>query len=79
MAGALTQWPELEARKQLTAMGLQYFDQAQFASAIRRGDQLAVALFVAGCGVSKDAAVDGKTALVLAQEMGKAEVIELLR
>lgn len=76
---AQTQWPELEARKQLTAMGLQYFDQAQFVSAIQRGDQLAVALFVAGQGVSKDAVVDGKTPLALAQELGKAEVIDLLR
>ncbi len=72
------QWPELEARKQLTAMGLQYFDQVQFVSAIQRGDQLAVALFVAGQGVSKDAVVDGKTPLALAQELGKAEIIRLL-
>lgn len=72
------QWPELEARKQLTAMGLQYFDQAQFVSAIQRGDQLAVALFVAGQGISKDALVDGKTPLVLAQELGKAEIVRLL-
>ncbi len=72
------QWPELEARKQLTAMGLQYFDQAQFVSAIQRGDQLAVALFVAGQGISKDVLVDGKTPLVLAQELGKAEIVRLL-
>lgn len=74
-----TQWPELEARKQLTAMGLQYFDQSQFASAIRRGDQLAVALFVAGRGIPKDMEVDGKTPLALARELGKAEIIQLLR
>ncbi len=73
------QWPELEARKQLTAMGLQYFDQAQFLSAIQRADQLAVALFVAGRGVSKDVMVDGKTPLALAQELGKIEIMHLLR
>ncbi len=73
-----TQWPELDARKQLTAMGLQYFDQSQFASAIRRGDQLAVALFVAGRGIPKDMEVEGKTPLALAQELGKAEIIRLL-
>ena len=72
------QWPELEARKQLTAMGLQYFDQAQFVSAIQRGDQLAVALFVAGQGVSKDVVVHGRTPLALAQELGKAEIVQLL-
>ena len=76
--GATTQWPELEARKQLTAMGLQYFDQAQFISAIRRGDQLAVALFIAGRGVDKDAIVDGMTALAVAQEVGKPDIIQLL-
>lgn len=41
--GALTQWPELEARKQLSAIGLQYYDQGQFFAAIRRSDHLAVA------------------------------------
>jgi CheY-like chemotaxis protein len=76
--GIPTQWPEMEARKQLTAMGLQYFDQAQFVSAIQRGDQLAVALFVAGQGISKDAVVDGKTPLTLARELGKVEIVRLL-
>jgi len=42
----------LEARVQLTAMGLQYFSQEQFAAAIQRGDKLAVDLFVAGGGVN---------------------------
>jgi DNA-binding response OmpR family regulator len=78
MVGTLAHSPELEARKQLTAMGLQYFDQAQFVAAIQRGDQLAVALFVAGRGISKDAVVDGKTALALAQELGKPEIVNLL-
>ncbi len=79
IAAALTHGPELEARKQLTAMGLQYFDQAQFLSAIQRGDQLAVTLFVAGRGISKSmAAVDGKTPLARAQELGNAEIVRLL-
>ena len=72
------QWSELEARKQLTAMGLQYFDQAQFFSAIQRGDQLAVALFVAGQGISKGVVVHGRTPLALAQELGKADIVRLL-
>lgn len=42
----------MEARKELTAMGLQYFDQSQYAAAIHRGDKLAVELFVIGGGVS---------------------------
>ena len=41
----------LEARRQLTSMGLQYFSQEQFSAAIARGDRLAVDLFVIGGGV----------------------------
>lgn len=40
-----------DARKELTAMGLQYFSQEQFVAAIRRGDALAVDLFITGGGV----------------------------
>jgi len=45
----------LEARVQLTTMGLQYYNQQQFAAAIQRGDRLAVELFIAGGGVNIDA------------------------
>jgi CheY-like chemotaxis protein len=41
----------LEARSQLTLMGLQYFSQEQFSAAITRGDTLAVDLFIIGGGV----------------------------
>lgn len=41
----------LAARKELTAMGLKYFDQAEYEAAVRRNDQLAVALFVRGGGI----------------------------
>ena len=41
----------LAARKELTAMGLQYFDQAQYNAAVQRGDHLAVSLFVRGGGI----------------------------
>ena len=75
---ALSPSPELEARKQLTAMGLQYFDQAQFVAAIQRADALAVTLFVAGRGVSKDAVVNGVTALGLAQQLGHSDILRLL-
>jgi hypothetical protein len=59
-------------------MGLQYFDQAQFVSAIQRGDLLAVTLFVTGQGISKDALVEGKEPLAHAQAQGHAEIIRLL-
>lgn len=38
----------MQARKHLTEMGLQYFNQEQYAAAVARGDLLAVELFVAG-------------------------------
>ena len=41
----------LAARKELTAMGLKYFDQAEYEAAVRRNDQLAVSLFVRGGGI----------------------------
>lgn len=74
----LTRWPALDARTQLTAMGLPYFDQNQFIAAIRRSDQLAVALFVAGRGVNLEAVTDGKTPLAVAQEVGNTEITLLL-
>lgn len=49
----------LQARKDLTAMGLRYFDEEQFRAAIKRGDKLAVDLFVAGQGI--DPAVVSKS------------------
>ncbi|GHU37389.1 hypothetical protein AGMMS50256_35280 [Betaproteobacteria bacterium] len=48
---AKTEMTALEARRQLTSMGLQYFNQEQFSAAIKRGDRLAVRLFVAGRGI----------------------------
>ena len=43
--------PELQARKDLTAMGLRYYDEQQFLDAVKRRDKLAVDLFVAGKGI----------------------------
>ena len=41
-----------EARSQLTAMGLQYFNQEHFLAAQKRGDKLAIDLFITGGGVN---------------------------
>ncbi len=57
----------LNARKELTALGFQYFDQGQFFAAIRRSDQLAVELFVAGGGLAMATPLEGQTALELAK------------
>jgi hypothetical protein len=80
-APALTghRWSALDARKELTAMGLQYFDQHQFFAAIRRADKLAVELFLASGGVVLEQPLDGKTALSLAQELGNPSVLHVLQ
>lgn len=62
----------MEARKELNAMGLQYFDQEQYAAALRRGDTLAVALFVRGGGVVANPETASPSVLALAQFRGQA-------
>ena len=69
----------IQARKDLTAIGLAYHDRGQFLDAVRRGDAIAVRLFLIGRGVdpnAKDAL--GNTALDLARRGGNPEVIGLL-
>lgn len=72
-------WALLDARKQLTAMGLQYFNLEQFFAAIRRGDLVAVELFVASAGVSVEVPYAGETALGLAQRLGQPDMLSLLQ
>jgi hypothetical protein len=45
----------LQARKDLTAMGLSYHDSKQFLDAVKRNDTLAAELFIAGRGVDLSA------------------------
>jgi len=69
----------IQARKDLTAMGLSYHDRNQFLDAVRRGDAIAVRLFLAGRGVdpgAKDAW--GNSALELARRGGDPEIVTLL-
>jgi hypothetical protein len=69
----------LQARKDLTAMGLRYFDAKDYLDAVKRDDALAVELFVAGRGVnlaSRDA--DGRSAAEIARANGNAHLAELL-
>ena len=69
----------LQARKDLTAMGLRYHDPNDFLDAVKRDDALAVELFIAGRGVnpaSKDAR--GQSALEIARARGNTQVAELL-
>lgn len=45
----------LQARKDLNAMGLRYYDEKQFLEAVKRNDILAAELFIAGKGVDLSA------------------------
>jgi len=45
----------LNARKELTALGLTYHDSSQFLDAVKRNDVLAAELFIAGRGVDLSA------------------------
>ena len=69
----------LQARKDLTAMGLRYHDPKDFLEAVKRDDLLAVELFIAGRGVnlsSKDG--EGRSAADIARANGNARMGELL-
>jgi len=69
----------IQARKDLTAMGLSYHDPAQFLDAVRRDDALAVELFVHGRGVNLAAkGPDGRTAVDIARRRGNAYILALL-
>lgn len=69
----------IQARKDLTAMGLSYHETSQFLDAVRRDDALAVELFVYGRGVNlaaKDAS--GRTAIDIAKRNGNRQILALL-
>ena len=69
----------IQARKDLTAMGLKYHDPNDFLEAVRRDDALAVELFIEGRGVNlgaKDA--QGRTALEIARARGNQPMAQLL-
>lgn len=69
----------LQARKDLNAMGLRYYDEKDFLEAAKRNDALAVELFVAGRGVNLGATTwDGRTALDIARGNGNTQLAELL-
>ena len=70
----------LEARKQLTAIGLTYHSVDAFHDAIRRKDLLAVELFVTASAVSSKAAGgDGSNAIDLATRTADTALLELVQ
>jgi len=68
-----------DARKELTAMGLQYYSQEQFIAAIRRGDTLAVDLYLTGGGIDLNAGAAGKTPLAIADATNQTTIASMLR
>ena len=69
----------LQARKDLTAMGLRYYDAKDFLEAVKRDDALAVQLFIAGRGVNLESRDEqGRTALDIARQRGNTQLAELL-
>ena len=69
----------LQARKDLTAMGLRYHDPKDLLDAVKRDDALAVELFIAGRGVNLAARdAQGQSALDIARARGNAPLAQLL-
>lgn len=77
--GGFSADPALQARKDLTAMGLSYYDQRQFLEAVKRGDALAVQLYLAGRGVDPALkGADGRSALDIARDSRNGTLEALL-
>ena len=75
------EFPEraLQARRDLHAMGLRYYDSGQFLEAVTRDDALAVALYVRARGVNLQARdAEGRSALELARARGNSQIIAIL-
>jgi hypothetical protein len=69
----------IQARKDLTAIGLVYHDRNQYLEAVKRNDLLAAQLFIAGRGVDPNAKdLLGVPALEIAKRGGNAEMIALI-
>lgn len=69
----------LEARKNLAAMGLTYYDQAQFVAAIKRRDELAVDLYLKAGGVDLAAQdANGQTPVEIALESSSTKIFVLV-
>jgi hypothetical protein len=69
----------LQARKDLTAMGLRYYDDTQYLDAVKRNDALAVELYLLGRGINASAkGSDGRSALDIARANKNDRLVGLL-
>lgn len=79
-ASLATTTDPVQARKELTAMGLSYNSQDQFLSAVRKKDQIAINLFLAGKGIDLNTRNEksDETALKIAYKTGDMEFTKYL-
>jgi hypothetical protein len=78
-AAAASPADAIQARKDLTAMGLRYHDSGDFLDAVKRNDSVAVELFVAGRGVDLGATDwRGRNAAEIARANGNERLAALL-
>jgi hypothetical protein len=76
---AQTRGDPLQARKDLTDMGLTYHDSRQFLDAVKRNDAIAAELFIAGGGVDLSARdFWGRDAVDFARANGNERLAELI-
>jgi len=69
----------IQARKDLTAMGLKYYDAGDFLDAVKRDDSVAAELFIAGKGVNLGATDwRGRNAAEIARANGNQRLAGLL-
>lgn len=69
----------LQARRDLTSMGLTYHDSKQFLDAVKRNDAIAAELFIAGRGVDLSARdFWGRDAVDFARANGNERLAELI-
>src|SRR5258706_793634 len=69
----------LQARKDLTAMGLRYYDEGQYLDAVKRNDQLATELYIAARGVNLDARTwTGRSAVGITRANGNTQPADRL-
>ncbi len=69
---------KIEARKNLTAMGMQYHSQEHFVAAIRRKDDVAVQLYLDAGGLDLSAKENGKSFEMIAEEVGAKEIAKMI-
>ncbi len=78
-SGGISADRTLQARKDLTAMGLRYYDHGEFLDAVKRNDELATELYIAAKGVNlTERAWSGRTALDIARDNGNTRLAELI-